>query len=276
MKTRVGLLRDHFALRSDRSVYLALAAMETRRRAPSHDSGPLTRYELSCFSQNGEDGVLSEVLARVGIEHRWFVEFGIQDGREGNCVFLADVEGWNGLFMEADPGSFTRLSAKYARTESVQTVETVVTPDNLDQLLATAAVPEELDVLSIDVDGQEYWIWESLRRHRPRVLVIEYNSALPAFEPLTLPRSHTGWDGTDYIGSSLMALELLAAQRGYRLVHTELTGLNAFFVRSDLAPDRFPSLEDVPRRVAPNYMLQGGHPPPDPQKRPYDRVAGSS
>ncbi len=268
MRQRVSLLRDHFALQSDRSVYLALAVLEQRRREPSQDSGPLTRYELRCFSQNGEDGVLAEIFARIGVESRFFVEFGIQDGREGTCLHLADVEGWHGLFIEANRADHARLELKYQGVPGVQTVNAFVSPENIERLFAEASIPTEPDVISIDIDGHDYWVWKAIHAYRPRVVVVEYNSALPSEARWVAPRDATDpWDGTDYMGSSLAAFEGLAAEKGYPLVHTELTALNAFFVRDDLAGARFPDPVDVPRRLRPNYNLAGVGHPPDPLHR---------
>ena len=155
MQRRLALLRRHFGLESERAVYFALAALQQRRLGPSDDHGPLGRYELRCFSQNGEDGVLAEILARIDVAHRFFVEFGIQDGTEGNCVLLADVEGWSGLFIEANPDDHKRLATKYAATPAVSTINAYVSPENIETILRDATTPPDLDVLSIDIDGQD-------------------------------------------------------------------------------------------------------------------------
>src|ERR1700730_10617776 len=91
-------------MENDRVTYLALDELVRRhaqgnRPAPSPQE-PLTRYEHRVFSQNGEDRVLAELVRRVGSLSRWFVEFGIESGTQGNCVFLANVLGWSGLFLE--------------------------------------------------------------------------------------------------------------------------------------------------------------------------------
>jgi tRNA (mo5U34)-methyltransferase len=106
--------------------------------------------------------------------------------------------------------------------------------------------------------------------YRPRIVVIEYNAALPAGRRLAQPAAQTqSWDGTDFFGSSLEALCWLAEHKGYRLVHTELAALDAFFVRSDLTDGRFPAPAHVPRRHEPNYFLTGYRHPPDTQGRDY-------
>src|SRR5579862_8260206 len=116
-------------MESDRAIFLSMAELGRRYRAAgaSPASGPLTASELRCFSQHGEDGVIAEILTRVGITSGFFVEFGIETGREGNCVFLADVLGWKGLFIEPDAASYSELAAKYAAGH-VQTVNAAVTP----------------------------------------------------------------------------------------------------------------------------------------------------
>jgi hypothetical protein len=249
-----------------RLTYLALATLGARyaeHGRPDREAPPpedLTRHELRVFSQNGEDGVVEAILRRVGQGSRSFVEFGAEAGTEGNCVYLADVLGWEGLFMEADTDIFARLEAKYAARPAVRTVRATVRPETIEDLIRDAGLPEEPAVMSIDVDGIDYWIWRALER-RPRLVVIEYNAHIPQDAALTQPLEPAmSWDGTDYFGASLLALRRLGASKGYRLVHTDLAGVNAFFVREDLAGPFLPEAE-VPVR-APNFFLSGaGHPP---------------
>jgi hypothetical protein len=261
-------------LDADRARFASLAALHRAHLEIAVGPGGGSRddrlegYELRGFSQNGEDGVLAEILTRIGAENRFFVEFGIESGREGNCVYLAELAGWDGLFIEAAPETYHELSERYAANERVQTVEAFVTPANVEQLFADAVVPEGLDILSVDVDGADYWIWEALEAYRPRIVVIEYNSSLPADTRLAQPPDHGSWDGTDFQGASLGAMLELAAQKGYQLVHTETSGVNAFFVLAELAAGRFPAPESIPKRE-PNYFQIGYHHPPDPNGRRY-------
>jgi len=131
-------------------------------------------------------------------------------------------------------------------------------------------VAAEPDLCSIDVDGADYWIWRALTRYRPRVVVIEVNAALPADERWAQPEDAPPWDETDAFGASLGALRALGADKGYRLVHWDMSGVNACFVRDDLAaavPDAFP---DAPVLRAPNQGLRGGRHPAG--NRPFDAV----
>ncbi len=265
IESEVGEIKRILKLQTDRSVYLAVAELARRYthvsdvRAPDAPTPPeLTPFELRAFSQNGEDGVLAEILRRVGTPERFFVEFGVESGREGNCVYLADVAGWRGLFMEAGGAFFELLERKYAAQDRVATLCAMVSPENVEQLFDQGGVPREPDVVSIDVDGQDYWIWETLETYRPRVVIVEYNSSLDARRRLVQPNDPGWeWDGTEYYGASVGALQLLGERKGYRLVHTDLSGVNAFFVRSDLAGDAFPEPEAVAVRGVPNYYQSG-------------------
>jgi hypothetical protein len=270
-----GLAAAASPYESDRQLYLAVAELRRaytrvgREPGDGGEASELTPYELRAFSQNGEDGVLAEILARVGAPSRTFVEFGIESGREGNCVLLADVLGWSGLFIEADDDCFDELERKYEANPRVTTLHELVTPANVQALFERAGVPREPDVFSIDVDGSDYWILEAIVDYCPRVIVCEYNSALDPGRRLVQPRELGAWDGTDYFGASLGALRALGERKGYRLVHTELSGVNAFLVAAELAEDRFPAAGDVPLRTVPNYFQRGYRHPPDPLKRQF-------
>jgi hypothetical protein len=252
-----------------RQVYTALAALEARY---GWRQTALGAAEMRVFSQNGEDGVLAEIFARLGTTNRYFVEFGIESGAEGNAVLLADALDWQGLFLEGDQAFFERLAAKYANNPRVATVRAFVTAANFDALLTAAGVPTAPDLLSIDVDGNDYFLWESLQAFRPRVVVVEYNSSLAADESLVVKADAQGrrvWDGTSYYGCSLGALVDLAARKGYRLAHCEMTGNNAFFVCEEEWGKV--GVETVTFRSA-NHYLAGGTHPADALARSYQRL----
>jgi len=269
-------LQRVMSLHSDRGLFLAISELGRRHAEITAEPGEppdslgLSAFELCAYSQNGEDGVLAEILRRVGVKNRFFVEFGVESGREGNCVYLADVAGWRGLFMEADEECYQVLDRKYGPRDDVRTIRALITHENIEQLFAEGEVPEEPDVISIDVDGQDYWIWEAIEGYRPRVVVIEYNSALDPHRRLVTPReAGAAWDGTEYMGASLGAIRALGERKGYRLVHTELAGSNAFLVRADLAEEKFVPAEEVSLRGVPNYFGSGYRHPPDQLSRCY-------
>jgi hypothetical protein len=246
---RIVRLTSQMRVRAD-IVYGNLARLSDRYGFPPGLAG----HELKVFSQNGEDGVLAEIFARIGTGSRWFVEFGIGAGLEGNSVVLADVHGWQGLFIEGSDELHARLAYKYAGFPKVVTRHARVTAENLDELMDGAGVPQLFDLLSIDVDGNDYWIWQGLSAHRPRVVVCEYNGFIDPTRPLTQPYApDAAWDGSDYFGASLAALAELGRTKGYRLVHADLTGTNSFFVADEYA-NRFADCFPVPgRRALPGF-----------------------
>ena len=132
----------------------------------------LHRYERKRYTQNGEAGVLAEIFARVGVTNRYCVEFGCEDASECNTAFLLE-HGWQGLLM--DPGGLSRNPWAVVRKE-------LVTAENVNDLFQKYGVPEAFDLLSIDIDGNDYWVWRAIT-YRPRVVVIEYNAHVPPQEP---------------------------------------------------------------------------------------------
>jgi hypothetical protein len=238
---------------STREQYLSIAALRDRQPRPGE---ALTSSELRVFSQNGEDGVLAEIFGRLATERGSFVEIGVEDGVECNTRYLAEVLGWSGVYVEADDACFQSLSARLANRADLVTVHQMVTPENVEQLFADAGVPTDLDLLSIDVDGQDYWIWEAIEAYTPRVVVVEYNAGLPADRLLVEPRGRSGWTPlSDFFGASIGAFRALGEQKGYTLVHTELAGVNAFFVRNEFAA----GFAGEPLLRGPNYDLRGRH-----------------
>jgi hypothetical protein len=215
--------------------------LRRERRARWLQAGDLRAYERRVYSQNGEDGILQEILRRVGTAGRFFVEIGVESGRECNCARLVHEEGWHGLFVEADAEQFAGLAERYAGRAGVRCVHATATSANVEALLREADVPHEFDVLSIDIDGNDYWVWAAVHGWRPRVVVIEYNAAHPPPVRWVMRENpEHRWDGTAYYGASLASLAALGRQKGYTLVATDSTGVNAFFVRDELVtPERF-------------------------------------
>jgi len=194
----------------------------------------INEFEARTSSQNGEDGILAEILRRLRIGPGFFVEFGVQDGSICNTALLA-ANGWSGVYIEADETLAARLGQRHASSTRIKTVQRFVTAENIADTFAEAHVPKEFDVLSIDIDGNDYWVWRALPAYKPRVVAIEYNAehAPPERWVMKYNPMHR-WDKTTYYGASLASYAALADTMGYALVGTEKTGVNAFFVRKDL------------------------------------------
>jgi hypothetical protein len=242
---------------------LDTAAAEAQRAARLQ-AGDLRAYERRVYSQNGEDGILEEILRRVGALRKYFVEFGVETGEQCNCARLVLEEGWNGLFIEGFPPYFEQLRERYRCRPGVHCLQAYVGSANIEQLLRGQGVPIDLDVLSIDIDGNDYWVWAAIDRWRPRVVVIEYNASHPPGKKWVMQENpEHRWDGTTYYGASLTSLTALGRQKGYTLVATNSSGVNAFFVRDDLATaDRFLDPAVHYHYSRPTYgPVLGTHPP---------------
>jgi hypothetical protein len=223
---------------SARGAHLAALAASERYADPRC----LTRYGYKSTSQNDEDGILDEIFRRIGTTNRFFIEFGVETGIENNTLALL-LGGWRGLWLEGDPAAqlAVRDGFRSALSEGLLQLEGgFVTAENIEDLLAKGSVPEEPDLLSIDIDGNDYWVWKAIRRFRPRVVVIEYNASLGRSARSVMQYDPTTrWDETIRFGASLGALEDLGREKGYALVGCGLTGVNAFFVREDCVGDKF-------------------------------------
>lgn len=221
-------------------------------------SPALAAYERRVFSQNGEDGILEHIFARIGTTNRFAVEFGVESGAECCTRRLAVEDGWAGLLLEGAPWWMPKLRELYAGTR-VSTREAFVTVESILPLLTAASVPTELDLLVVDIDGNDYWVLERiLTAYRPRVIAVEYNGrfAPPTDWVMPYDPAHV-WDGSAYHGASLQALCRLAGAHGYALATCESMGINAFFVRRELWPDRGDARSHY---VPPRHGRGFGHP----------------
>jgi hypothetical protein len=235
-------------------------------RARELDPRSLLLHGHRCFSQNAEDGMIDEIFRRIGTGPRFFVEFGVETGLENNTLALL-LAGWRGLWIEADPAAARTIRGEFALAVDagrLSLVESFVTAENIEQTLRGAGVPEDLDLLSIDIDGNDYWVWKAIRAFQPRAVVIEYNASLGRTARVVRPYEPTrSWDGSAAFGASLAALEALGREKGYALVGCDAVGVNALFVRQDLVGDRFlPPFTAAFLYEPPRFGPTGaGHPP---------------
>jgi len=218
-----------------------LSYYETTLQTPRYAAPKrLLRHGAKVYSQNDEDGILQEIFRRIGVNRRTFVEFGVQDGGECNTLLLLS-SGWSGLWMEASAVYEAAIRERFdlfLRNEQLTCRQAFITAGNINELMSDCA--PDLDLLSIDIDYNDYWIWKALTVVRPRVVVIEYNASLKPPLSLAAPYGEDRrWDGSNFHGASLKALEKLGAEKGYSLVGCCFSGVNAFFVRDDLTADHF-------------------------------------
>ncbi len=231
------------------------------------DPRRLLRYGAKAYSQNDEDGILAEIFRRIGATGKTFVEIGTGGGLENNTLALL-VQGWSGLWVESDNTKAARARtnlAAYVASDQLRIENIFVTRENVDALLHKSAPSAEPDLLSIDVDGNDYHLWQAVQSISPRVVVMEYNASW--FPPMSLAVAYQErfeWKANTYFGASLKALEVLAERKGYHLVGCCFAGVNAFFVRADLCGTHFsePYTAENHYEPARYWMLRtAGHPP---------------
>lgn len=184
----------------------------------------LSRFEKKVFSQNGEDGVLEKIFQEVGTTDRYFVEFGTGDGTECNTRYLREAKGWAGLLLDYKYGN-----------PLINLHQCLITAENICEIFRTHQVPHEFDLLSVDIDGNDFYVLkEILSSYSPRVIVAEYNSWFEIQDKMIPYHPMFRSDATNYWGASITALYNLASRRGYSLIYAEDKGVNVFFVRNDV------------------------------------------
>ena len=193
-------------------------------------SKSLLGFAENIHSQNGEDGIIAEILRRLSITSGWFVEFGAWDGKRMSNTWNLAERGWSGVFIESNVKKFRELQQNTKTLcGSIHTIHSWVAiggPRSLDNLLAKIPLPPNFDVLSIDIDSYDYFVWQSLTRYSPRIVIIEINSS---FAP-QVRRTHR--EDSIRPGSSFRSVLELGTAKGYTLVcHTG----NMIFVKSELA-----------------------------------------
>ena len=201
----------------------------------------LEDVEFKVYSQFGEDGILQYLIRQAKVPDTTFVEIGVGDYRESNTRFLVENNNWRGLAIDGGPDHvrFVLNSALSWRYD-VEPVQAFVTRENVNDLIRDNGFVGEIGLLSVDVDGVDYWLWQAIDIVRPAIVVVEYNALFGPDATVTVPydpsfvNSEAHYSQA-YFGCSVGALAHLAEQRGYRLVGCASNAANAFFVRDDAA-----------------------------------------
>ncbi|HXX74285.1 MAG TPA: hypothetical protein VEI50_04100 [Nitrospiraceae bacterium] len=250
-----------------RSIQEALGRVEARQLSDAPISN-LSQSEFRVFSQWGEDGIIQRLIHEVPIDRRIFVEFGVQDYQESNTRFLLVRDNWAGMVIDGDQGNIDRIRHdEIFWRYNLKAECAFVKRDNINELLKNNGVVGDIGLLSIDIDGNDYWVWEAIEVVRPRIVVVEYNARFGVDRAVTIPydaefsrvRAHYSMV---YYGASLAALVSLGVRKGYDFVGANSAGNNAFFVRQDLRPSFLPVLTATEGFVASQFResrAKNGH-----------------
>lgn len=221
---------------ADRGTQIHLSLVYRQLTGPLPE---LSDVEFSNLSQNGEDGILLYLFSLDGMGYRRAVEICAGDAIECNSANLVVHHGWDALLIDGSEEHLARGRQFYAHhPETFRIGPTIVnawiTRDGVNGLVADNGYDTDVDLLSIDMDGVDYWILEAIEL-RPRVIVVEYNNRIPATKCVTVPyqesfEAHGGaWAGDGFFGASLSAFAKLLEGRGYRLIGANRPNTNAFF-----------------------------------------------
>lgn len=234
--------------------------LERIRGNPRYQDGKcLTLSGYKVYSQCDEDGMIREIFRRIGETGKTFVEFGVGDGLENNTLALL-FEGWKGLWIDGSEKLTSRIREGLKdtiETGRLTVTNAFITKENINELISSSIDEGEVDLLAIDMDGNDFHVFESISCINPRVVVIEYNAKFPppVHYCMAYDKGHK-WSGDDNFGASLKFLEEGFREKGYCLVGCSLTGANAFFVRQDLVADRFLEPYSAERHYEPaRYFL---------------------
>ena len=196
--------------------------------------------EFRVFSQWGEDGIIQHLINRVPIERRIFVEFGVENYVESNTRFLLTNNQWAGLVIDgsAENIDYIRRDQIYWAT-NLKAEHSFITKENINELLTRNGISGDIGLLSVDIDGNDYWVWQAIDVISPRIVICEYSSQFGSVAEVTTPYDPSFVRGSAhyshvYYGASISALCSLAASKGYSLVAANAVGNNVFFVRNDL------------------------------------------
>jgi hypothetical protein len=224
------------------AVRAQVGGLESRLLRTAEPSG-FREAEFRVFSQFGEDGIIQYLVQRVPLENEVFIEFGVEDYSESNTRFLLVHDNWRGLIMDGGDRhlAFIRRTGLDWRHD-IEAKVAFVDRDNINGLIASADIRGDIGLLSVDIDGNDYWVLEAIEVVSPRLLVVEYNSNFGPEAAVTVPydpafeRGRAHWSHL-YWGASLAALDRLARRKGYALVGGNSAGNNAFWVREDVLGD---------------------------------------
>ena len=213
--------------------------------------GKLADAEFRVSSQWGEDGIIEWLANKIPNCGGTFVEFGVENYLESNTRFLLQHRHWRGLVLDGNGAKLDRLKhdSIYWRHD-LTALEAFITRENINELISEAGFGGDIGLLSIDIDGQDFWVLETLDVVSPKILICEYNAVLGDLHSITVPldpnfrRFNAHWSG-QYFGASLPAIRLLAERKGYVFCGTNSNGVNAFFVRGDVAAPILDALGDI-------------------------------
>ncbi|WP_372716831.1 hypothetical protein [Immundisolibacter sp.] len=213
-----------------------LGAMFAHQISTKRNISSLHEVEFRVFSQWGDDGIIQWLLARMPELPKTFIEFGVEDYSESTTRFLTLNNNWRGLVMDGSPEKIARLGGqKWFWRHDLTATSHFLTRDNINKIIEEWADEEKLGLLHIDVDGNDFWLWDAIQCITPSIVIVEYNALFGSERAITVPyvenfQRHTAHYSGQYAGASLAAITWLGQKKGYALIGTNSAGNNAYYV----------------------------------------------
>jgi len=208
----------------------------------------IAQAEYRIFSQFGDDGIIQFLIQNLNIENKIFIEFGVEDYSESNTRFLLQNNNWSGLVMDGSLTNINKIKSQYYFwRHDLNTKAVFINKDNINQLIKEQGYPEEIGLLHIDLDGNDYYIWRAITCIKPTIVIVEYNSIFGITRPISVIynkdfiRNKAHYSNL-FWGASLLSLNNLAISKGYSLIGCNTAGNNAYFIRND-------KLNDIVKKV---------------------------
>lgn len=203
----------------------------------------ISEVEWRVFSQWGDDGIIDWLVSRIENVPQTFVEFGVENYRESNTRFLLQHRNWRGFIIDGSKEHIADIEQQdISWRHWLKAKCAFITAENINSLLKDAGFGEKVGLLSIDIDGNDYWIWEKIDHIDPIIVVVEYNAVFGDVHPISVPydpqfvrsKAHYSYN---FYGASLPAFKHLAEKKGYTFIGTNSHGVNAYFVKNSHAND---------------------------------------
>lgn len=240
IKKIVKLLRDLQSLPAKLNYIQESLGRIEARQIKYNSNISIAESEFKVYSQSGEDGIIQFLINNINITNKKFIEFGIENYLESNTRFLALNNYWSGLIIDGDQANidYIKNDPIYWRCQ-LTAVKSFITKDNINDIIRSNNFTGDIGILSVDIDGNDYWVWDAINCVEPAIVVAEYNSFFGYEREITVPYNETfirtsAHYSKIYYGASIAALTALANKKGYALVASNLAGNNVFYVRRDL------------------------------------------
>ncbi len=198
--------------------------------------------EFKIYSQFGDDGIIQFLINKLEIEYEYqnFIEFGIEDYSEANTKFLLLNNNWSGLVLDSSEKNIESLKKKsFFWKHELEAIQAFITRENINSIISNSSMKgKKIGILSIDIDGNDYWVWDKINSINPLIVIVEYNSTFGFKHKISIPyksdfdRSKSHYSNL-YWGASIEAFKSLAKKKGYKFLTTNSAGNNAYFIKEN-------------------------------------------